>query len=340
MRSLEIWAYTRTVPPLQFQFEEEDFDGSVAPTRVTIGRVGEHWCGIDVRRCLLAMSGRVTQAQAAELREQDRQFIAAAMLTDTPQERSEPLPVLVARAHRLWDPVSRNPILLVAYALPWPAARVAQTPLSLELRLTSWGATQRDTAVSRQYDPATMGEGVSSRHAVGFLTIPRDTTTTSWRMQAVAGNATRQAVGSGVPLRQNLGITLSDLVVGNDDSPLRWSVRGEPVAVDPGATLRPELPISVFYQILVSGDVRTVTTRVRVFRLGAREGQRTEAIAVSFRSELEPGLNQIAPTLDPQFLEPGNYGLELYVVGEDGVELAIATTSFSIGKPSNANESR
>lgn len=343
-RALEIWAYTRTMPPLQFQFEEEDYDGSVAATRVTVGRYNEHFCGVDVFRCLLTdlskfMSSAAMQDILARLREDDRQYIAAAMSTDTPQERGEPLPPLLARAHRLWDPVSGEPILLVAYAVPWPVPRAADPPLDVALRLTWWGVTARDTAVTRRHAPPAQGGGRAPRHAVGFLTVPRDTTTTSWRVQAVAAEATRQAVGSGLRLAQREGIALSDLVIGNDDSPLRWSVRGEPITVDPGATLRSDLPISVFYQIRSTGAPRTITARFRVMRLGTRAGDRTPQIDVSIRSELEPGLQQIAPTLDPRTLTPGEYGLELHLLGEDGVELAVATTSFSITAPSKRRES-
>jgi len=311
LRTLEIWAYTRTMPYLQFL------------------------------RCVLAMTGRITEANAARLREQDRQFITAAMSTDTPEERGEPLPPLLARAHRLWDPVSGEPILLVAYALPWPVPRAADPPLDVELRLAWWGTTQRDTTLARQHTPppedaqgsqGVQGGGRGPRHAVGFVTLPRDTTTTSWRIQAITDKTTRQAIGSGMRIGQREGVTLSDLVIGNDESPLRWSVRGEPVAVDAGATLRADLPISVFYQIRSEGATRTITSRFRVTRLGARAGERADLIDVSLTSELEPGLQQIAPTLDPRFLTPGDYGLELRVLSEDGVELAVATTSFRIGE--------
>ncbi|MDZ4389418.1 MAG: hypothetical protein U0974_06780 [Gemmatimonadales bacterium] len=156
--TFELWFYTRTMPPLLFQFEEEDFDGSTSPTRVTAGRINEHWCGINVYRCLIAlraqfMSPAALQELKARLREEDRQIITAAMSTDTPEERAEPLPPLLARAHRLWDPVSGEPILLVAYALPWPVPRAADPPLDVDLSVAWWGATQRDTALTRQHVP-------------------------------------------------------------------------------------------------------------------------------------------------------------------------------------------
>ncbi|MDZ4391319.1 MAG: hypothetical protein U0974_16460, partial [Gemmatimonadales bacterium] len=351
--NFELWFYTRTMPPLLFQFEEEDFDGSVAATRLTAGRINEHWCGINVSRCLIALRAEFLSEEArqelkARLREEDRQIIAAAMSTDTPTEHGEPLPPLLARAHRLWDPVSWQPILLVAYALPWPVPlpQSADPPLDVDLSVAWWGATQRDTALTRQHIPpprdprSKRDNGTRMRYAVGFVTLPRDTTTTSWRMQAVTAAATRQAVGSGLRLGTQEGVTLSDLVIGNDESPLRWSVRGEPVTVDPGATLRSDLPISVFYQIRSEGDTRTITSRFRVARLGVRAGERSDLIDVSLISELEPGLQQIAPTLDPRFLTPGEYGLELRVLSEEGVELAVATTSFRIAAPQKTRESR
>lgn len=329
-RTLELWAYTRTSPPLSFQFEEEDYDGSVAATRLVVGRYGEHWCGIDVLRCVLGMRGRASPEQLEQLRRADREMIAVAGRFDTPAAGNDVPATLVARGFRMWDPVDETPVLVVAYAVPWLDS-LRGKPLPIRLRVRMWGGGDRDTTIARLHQPPPAVDGRQADHAVGFLVLPRDAEASTWSGEVTGADRVRRSGGRNDRQQGIRGVMLSDIITATEHSPLRWDVLGDLLPVDPGGRVGRSEPLSLYYQIRRDGPAREVTTRIALWQLDPN-GIRLEAPAleIALSTPIEPGLNHLAPLLDISQLAPGRYGLEIRLQDPDDTVLASSWVAVEI----------
>lgn len=335
--TIELWHYERTMIPMSFQFEEEDFDGSAEATRLVAGRYGSHWCGVDARRCLYGMGNLgPTAEQLAGMREDDRHLLSASERFDTPSDSGAlPLP-LIARGFRVWDSRTGAPILLVSYAVPWPARDVGGH-LSLPLRVRTRGGSNRDTVVVHDHRAASTPEADDhDRHAMGFAVIPRDQSAIAWSAELeLSPSHMARATGIASPPTERSGVSMSDIVASTEDSPIRWSVAGESQPIDPGMKLHKDRPLHLFYQVRYAGDrdIEGASTRIQVLPMksdGSEVGDPTREMVVEFPQEIHPGINDVGPLMDAGRLRDGIYLLEVLIIDTGGIVLARASTTIEL----------
>ena len=131
----EAWLYHIDGKPLLLDFENEGYDGTVEATRLVTGVLGNYFCGLDAYRCMLtglstaefyakqASNGKpvslfLMPEQVDAVREDDRHSIEFATTHDDNSVRGDANLRIVSNLHRLWDPISTEPIALVTWALP------------------------------------------------------------------------------------------------------------------------------------------------------------------------------------------------------------------------------
>lgn len=119
-------------------------------------------------------------------------------------------------------------------------------------------------------------------------------------------------------------------MIGSEASPLRWSLGGELIPVDPIATFASTQPLSLFYQIKSGGADRQVTTRVAVSRIDDQGRTGVEALSLGFTSEVHTGLQNVAPLLDVSRLAPGRYAVEIRLNTPEGAMLGSSWTAFRL----------
>jgi hypothetical protein len=330
----EAWLYDIDGQRFIVEFYDEDFDGSVGPSRLTIGMHGNWLCAIDTYRCRLAMliemlagtdAATLADADVERLRDSDRVALQKAITSDDNSPRGERPMETVARLHRLWDMQSGGPFALVAYGLKESDLAVATSDTartaSVNLELRQWDPTAQqwyDTTIDRHWRlPDT---SVRKPFVIGFLTAATGRST-DWSLVATQpgrrGRATQ--ISTGGPLADH-SLALSDLVLGAPDG-LVWDNHGVSITVSPLGVFDRKALMSLYYQVRSDSARTHVTTTVAVYQVHHGVASDSASLRVAFTGSVPAGLSDVNPQIDLSHLDPGPYLLEVQL--DDGHGAAV-----------------
>jgi hypothetical protein len=334
----ETWRYDLDGRSLLLSFESEQGDGSEDATRLVTGVIGDHFCGLDVRRCV--QGERALEAfewnahhrsppedrrgiaveEVLDLQRQDAEQITQATTTDDNAPRPAVHLRLQAQYQRVWDPRTGRLIALVPWAVPVEdVARVTdQRTVAVRMDIRSYRATDQAS-----WDSVVTGElpvppGGEDAHLItGLFSVATTPATSAWsvalRVDTVAsGRVFNTAVS---PLAGG-GVVLSDLVLGVEGRGVVWHPASGPVLLTPSAVFPRQQPVRLFYQIRSERAADSAQTSLALFRLG-RAGEQA-ALRLSFVARLGAGLTEVRRVVDLSRLEPGRYRLEARVSGVTG----------------------
>jgi hypothetical protein len=335
----EVWKYTIDGQVMVLSFEGEGFDGSVQATRLVNGVVGPYFCDVDPKRCGLteqARMGLLLPEDVEHLRAEDREYVSIATTHDDNSVRTDRTIGLVARLHRLWDPLDGSSIALVTYAFPVKDLSIhrdaPERTALVDFALRTWNPTAdnwRDTIFTRRWTlPDT---SVHQPNLTGFVVVPSTPGVSSWSVvvsqvdqrRGRAWDVTTAGLAPGA-------LAISDLVIGAAAQGLTWQFHNEPVPLAPvGAVGRAE-PMSLYFQI--RSDVRHSDLRatVAIYHVTGNAADSAAALQVGFAQELRAGINEIAPEVDLSHLDRGNYRLEVWLSDPVGRVLARRSTSLQL----------
>lgn len=346
----ETWRYDIDGGELLLSFESEQGDGSEDATRLVSGVVGEHFCGIDARRCFQGTQawaaaegnrifGRAPRDRAgiglAEMgmtQHADRVQIREATTKDDNSERFPEHLTLSAHLHRVWDPTTGRELGLV----PW-AVRVAD----LETEKTSGGRENSLTLALEASAPSvgSWWDSTTTRHlrlpdrlpddaqVTGVLEATLPTDITAWSLVARQGHERGGRVFNldSPPLEQG-PLVLSDLIVGAKRQGLDWRVGVKSVPLAPLGIVDHKAPVSLYFQIRSAVAHDTATIAITVSRTDGANDK--DLISVAFASRLGAGLTEVQRELGAQRLDPGRYMLRVRVTTPDGLRATRSTPLY------------
>lgn len=331
---IEVWYYEIDGNPLLVTFAYEEFSGSVAPSRFVTGRIGDVYCGVDSRRCVLGMRQTVPPELIRQIQEQDREYISVATTRDDNSIRTDKAIEVIARLHRLWDPITSAEIALVTYAVKSKDLVVQHEGAALtarvEFELRRWDAEHErflDTAFTRRFT-TTLD---NPRHLTGFLVTPSSATTNSWSIVATqSANRRGRAwdVTSGPLDRGDQAI--SDLVLGQGGQGVAWTNHNVSIPLAPLNAVDRALPVSLYYQIRSTTARAGLRTTVALYRMDGTVARDTAAMQLGYEQSVQSGINEVAPTIDVSRLEKGAYRLEVRLADERGAIVSRRTVQLNL----------
>src|SRR5262249_9482708 len=160
----------------------------------------------------------------------------------------------VSNLHRLWDPITLQPISLVTWALRLDDLSIQESDSMrtavVDLDLRRWdpgaGLWTDTTIIKRLIIP----DKTSKRsHVTGFTILPATAGITSWSLVARQPDRRRGRVyDTGGPLLST-PLALSDLVIGAESEGLVWNNRGASIALAPLDGVNRRESVQLYYQI-------------------------------------------------------------------------------------------
>jgi hypothetical protein len=324
--SIEVWYYQLDGKPLLLTFGYEPFSGSIAPSRLITGHIGDVYCGLDAFRCRLSMQQVLNPEDRQHVREDDRTFISAATTTDDNSVRTDKTIEVISRLHRLWDPISGASVAMLTYALKASDLVVQQDSgahtARVEFDFRRWDAITdqwRDTAFTRRFTTTLAG----ARRLTGFIVTPSSPTVTSWSLVATQSEARRGRAWDITTGPLDRGpLALSDLVLGQEGQGLVWAYHNVNILLAPLNAVDRKLPVSLYYQIHSEDARQGVRTTVALYRVVDAVARDTAALQVGFDQAIQAGVNEVAPTLDVSRLEKGSYRLEVRLTDAAGAVIS------------------
>ncbi len=325
--SIEVWYYEVDGKPLLLTFGYEQFSGSIAPSRLITGHIGDVYCGIDARRCLQTMQKRAVTPEVRQfIRDQDREYITAATTNDDNSVHADKTIDVISRLHRLWDPVSGAPVAMLTYALKAGDLMVQQDAgartAHVEFDFRRWdGITDRwwDTSFTRRFTTTLTG----AKRLTGYVVTPSSPTVTSWSLVASQSESRRGRAWDLTTGPLDRGpVVLSDLVLGQEGQGLTWVYHNVNILLAPLNAVDRKLPVSLYYQIHSNDARQGVRTTVALYRVVAGVARDTADLQVGFDQAIQAGVNEVAPTLDVSRLEKGSYRLEVRLTDASGAILS------------------
>ena len=321
----ETWRYTIDGQTMIVSFYDEDNDGSVGASKVSVGMLGTYMCSVDTWRCMLAMmqeAHTLGPADVERLREQDAEYITVATQKDDNSVRDDAKNLrIVSNLHRLWDPISSAPMSLVTWALRLDDLAIRDTEsvrtAVVDLDLRRWDPSANawsDTSFARHL---IIPDKNSKRSSVtGFIITPSTAGVTSWSLVATQPERRGRAWDDGAPLGTG-PLALSDLVLGAESEGLVWNNRGAPIALAPLDAVDRKETVQLYYQVKSRIERPQLKTTIALYRLDDPKRATEPVLQVTYADGVHEGLNEIAPTLDVSRLEKGSYRLEVRIEDED-----------------------
>lgn len=342
----ETWKYDLDGQSLLLSFESEQGDGSEEATRLVTGVIGDHFCGLDVTRCVrgeraleaLWWNGLhqgppedrrgIAVEEVLALRRQHTEQITEATTKDDNSLRTSEHIGLRAQFHRVWDPRTGDLIALVPWAVPANelAAASAGTAAAVQMEVRSFDSETQTSSDSVLSGKIKVPRKPSSDQLItGLTTIAATPGISAWsvvlRLDTLASG---RVFNTAVPALGRNVVVLSDLVLGVSGTGVAWRPATGPVALAPLGVFDRKRPVTLFYQIKSGRAVESARTSLALFRVGSDEEH--AALRLSFQGRLQTGLNEVRRELDLSRLEPGSYRLEAVVDGITGVPPAVRST--------------
>ncbi|MBK6494103.1 MAG: hypothetical protein IPG05_03205 [Gemmatimonadetes bacterium] len=334
-RAYMTWRYDIDGTPMFVTFGEVDYDGSAGTTTLMTGIVGTWQCGLDQWRCSMAERGAIPQEQVQRLREADREYIGIATTKDDNSPPSQRPIHAVAQLAQLWDPVSEEPLAVIAYGLRLGDLNVVKDSAGREsarvlLALARWHpltAEWKEDSLTREF--LVPKARSSETHLTGFATLAGVGGVGSWGLTAAQPDRRwGRAYGTAVPNRGD-AVALSSLIVAPESRGLSWVLRSERIYLSPGGTIKRGEPLHLFYQVRAQGAIAAAGTTIEV-RSVAEGAEQPAAIQVSFTGELPDGVTGVNRILDLSQLKPGRYSMEVRVGDKTGALLARRTVILDL----------
>jgi hypothetical protein len=339
LRGYMTWRYDVDGTPMFVTFGEVDHDGSAGATTLMTGIYGTWQCGLDQWRCSMAereeANMRVPPEQIQRLREADREYIGIATTQDDNSPPSQKAIHAVAQLAQLWDPVSEEPIAVIAYGLRLGDLKVTKDSSGKEtarvaLALARWHpatAEWKEDSLTRDF--VVPKERSDETHLTGFATLAGVGGVGSWGLTAAQPDRRwGRAYGTAVPNRAD-AVAVSSLIVAPESRGLSWVLRGERIFLSPGGKIKRTEPLHLFYQLRSQGALASAGTTIEVRSIA--EGQELPAaIQVSFTGSLPDGVTNINRVLDLSQLKPGRYQMEVRVGDKTGALLARRTVILDL----------
>ncbi len=346
----ETWRYDLDGAELLLSFESEQGDGSEDATRLVSGVVGEHFCGIDARRCFQGTRAwaaaqyngffapppqereGIGLAEMGRTQRADRDQIREATTKDDNAERFPDHLTLSAHLHRVWDPTTGRELGLVPWAVrvadleveKVPGGRETSLTLALEASAPSAGSWWDSTTTRHLRMPDRLPDDAQ---VTGVLEATLPTDITAWSLIARQGHERGGRVFNldSSPLEQG-PLVLSDLIVGAKRQGLAWNAGAQPVPLAPLGIVDHKEPVSLYFQIRSAIAHDTATIAITVSRTDGANDR--DLISVAFASRLGPGLTEVQRELGAQRLDPGRYLLQVRITTSDGLHAKRSTPLY------------
>ncbi|MCB9504844.1 MAG: hypothetical protein H6692_01720 [Gemmatimonadales bacterium] len=335
----ETWRYDLDGRSMLLSFESEQGDGSEDATRLVVGVIGDHFCGLDVRRCV--QGERALEAAAwnkfaktpedrrgiaieevLALQREDRALIAEATTKDDNAPRTARHLRLRAQFHRIWDPEFGGIIALVPWSapledvIPRERRRADRVQITLDVRSFDPAATApQESRVATQVPV----RSDRAKHAfiTGLAVVAATPGTTAWSvLLGLDTLATGRVYDTDARPLATAGVGLSDLILGSPRQDTRWESPSGPVLLAPVPVFSTDEEVSLYYQVRSPGASDSASTTLALFRRDAREEK--PALQLTFRDRVRRGLNEVRRDLGLDRLEAGAYRLEVRVSGIGG----------------------
>lgn len=333
----EVWMYDIDGQHLLLNFENEDFSGSVQPTRLVVGVLGSYLCDVDTERCRLttlskaaAHSGTnpVTPEQIDLIRREDRVAISDVTTTDDNSIHAAPLDI-DARLFRFWDPSSGALRGVVTYGLR--PEHLKPGPVTLDVNQWDAGAgARRDTTLTTN-----IGAG-SDRAApiVGAMTVTSSAGVTAWGVTATQGARRGRMFDDDAAPLSGAHVMLSDLIPGVASQGLTTRIGEESVELAPLDQLHRKELLHLFYQTR-SDSAQAVRVDVAFAPApppGAIHAELKPALAISTDERVATGITAHRQSINVSRLHPGRYDLVVRIATPAGRELSERQTSITIAE--------
>lgn len=351
----ETWRYDVDGRELVLSFENEQGDGSQDATRLVTAVVGDHFCGVTVRRCVQAERALAAASftglpdrfrlqgaspvglpvnEMLDLRREDQKLIVEATTKDNNAARLPRHLETSAQFLRLWHPHSGAVLALV----PWAIAAddltdgISKKDRTINLRLElRW----YDPVSGESRDSALVGVIPRPKHSgsdafvSGVAVMPASPGVTAWSVMAVRDSTAsgRVFTTAAEPLATG-PLQLSDLVLGVADHGVSWAGPSGPVVLAPLATVQRKTPVQLYYQLRNTLAATELVTTVSVAKVGQLDAP--PAFNVTFRHQVTPGINEVRREVDLKRLTPGRYLLTVVVSDEEGEHRVSRSTDLLV----------
>lgn len=334
----EEWRYEVDGKVMVVNFENEGFDGSVEPTRLVTGALGNYTCDLDPYRCFLtgkAGAGAFQRSvnptmplsslplkieEIGRLREEDRALIDLATTKDDNSVRGGAHIDVSASLFRLWEPTTGRPTSLIPYAITAKDLDVVdlgnEGAAMFTLELRSWdplsSATSDTVVQQRLILPA---NGAKRDHLTGYLAVPLGSGTKAWSLAVTqTGDRRGRAFEDQKAPISGGDLALSDLIVGAESQGATAEVGTTHVVLAPLGVIDRTAGAHLYYQLRSRVDRADVISTFRFFRTDGSPKEATKPVLqLAFGGSVRAGINEVARLLDLSKLSAGSYRLEVTV---------------------------
>lgn len=229
---------------------------------------------------------------------------------------------LSAEAHLLWHPESREPIVVVPFAVTADGLWQSRDSVLVTLKF----AFEEGGKTRRQERP--VGLRADARREVGFLQLPTAGTGGRWKLKADLSRRNRDVTleGSVEPLLADT-VALSDVILGDAALGTFLPLGADSVMLAPFEVISAGRPIELFFQILNRGEAREGTIDLRIRRMVNRDSVADEVLALAFPVRVAAGITSIHRSVDFSRLKGSQYDLVTTVLDNSGRKLVTRTTT-------------